>query len=135
MLIIIILAIVSAVSFGLYKYYDNHSYYFDDACIACSAVLGFSTIILVLLVLIIIVIHIMAPGDLAAGAAMREALVYQIENSMYTNDNDIGKKELLDEVREFNEDLARGKANVDNVWVGVFFPDELYENLELIDLP
>lgn len=135
MLIIIILAIVSAASFGLYKYYDKHSYYFDDAYIACSAVFGFSTIILVLLVLIVIVMHLMAPGDLAAGAAMREALVYQIENSMYTNDNDIGKKELYDEVREFNEDLARGKANVDNIWVGVFYPDELYENLELIDLP
>lgn len=135
MLIIIILAIVSAVSFGLYKYYDSHSYYFDDACIACNAVFGFSTIILVLLVLIIVITHLMAPGDLAANTARRESLVYQIENSMYTNNNDIGKKELYDEVREFNEDLARGKANVDNIWVGVFYPDELYENLELIDLP
>lgn len=135
MLIIIILAAVAAVSFGLYKYYDNHSYYFYDACIACRAVFGFSTIILVLLVLIIIVIHLMSPGDLAANTARREALVYQIENSMYTNDNDIGKKELLDEIRKFNEDLARGKANVDNVWIGVFYPDKLYENLEFIDLP
>lgn len=69
----------------------------------------------------------------AENQARYEALVYQMENEIYENDNDLGKKELYDEVREWNEDLAYGKAAMDNFWIGIFYANEVYENFEFID--
>ena len=56
------------------------------------------------------------------------------ENNLYDNDNDIGKKELMDEIREWNGDLAYRKAIQRNFWVGIYYPN-IYDNLEFIPLP
>lgn len=63
-----------------------------------------------------------------------ESLTYQLENNLYDNDNDIGKKELMDEIREWNEDLAYHKEIQRNFWVGIYYPN-VYDNLEFIPLP
>lgn len=63
-----------------------------------------------------------------------ELLTYQLENNLYDNDNDIGKKELMDEIREWNEDLAYCKKIQRNFWVGIYYPN-VYDNLEFIPLP
>lgn len=62
-----------------------------------------------------------------------DSLVYQLENNLYDNDNDLGKKELYNEIREWNEDLARGKAMQHDLWFGMFYPD-IYDNFKLIEL-
>lgn len=62
-----------------------------------------------------------------------EALVYQVENEVYNNDNDIGKYELYNQVREWNEDLANGKAKQYNFWYGIFYPN-IYDNFDYIKL-
>lgn len=72
-------------------------------------------------------------AEIAENQARYEALVYQMENEIYENDNDLGKKELYDEVREWNEDLAYGKAAMDNFWIGIFYVNEVYENFEFIE--
>lgn len=72
-------------------------------------------------------------ATVAEKQAKYEALVYQMENEIYENDNDLGKKELYDEVREWNEDLAYGKAAMDNFWIGIFYANEVYENFEFIE--
>lgn len=63
-----------------------------------------------------------------------ESLTYQLENNLYDNDNDIGKKELMDEIREWNGDLAYHKKIQRNFWVGIYYPN-VYDNLEFIPLP
>lgn len=63
-----------------------------------------------------------------------ESLTYQLENNLYDNDNDIGKKELMNEIREWNEDLAYHKEIQHNFWVGIYYPG-VYDNLEFIPLP
>lgn len=63
-----------------------------------------------------------------------ESLTYQLENNLYDNDNDIGKKELMDEIREWNEDLTYRKEIQRNFWVGIYYPN-IYDNLEFIPLP
>lgn len=60
-----------------------------------------------------------------------EALVYQMENDVYDNDNDLGKKELYNEVREWNEDLAYHQDIQNNLWFGVYYPN-IYNQFEFI---
>ena len=69
---------------------------------------------------------------LASMREKRNALVYQLENNLYDNDNDLGKKELYSEITEYNYDVAKGKIMQDNIWVYNLYAD-VYDDLELIE--
>ena len=71
---------------------------------------------------------------LASMQEKRSALVYQLENNLYDNDNDLGKKELYSEITEYNCDVAEGKIMQDNIWVYNLYSD-VYDELELIEFP
>ena len=75
-----------------------------------------------------------ADAYLASMQEKRSALVYQLENDIYDNDNDLGKKELYSEITEYNCDVAKGKTMRDNIWFYNLYAD-LYDNLELIEFP
>ena len=71
---------------------------------------------------------------LASMQEKRIALVYQLENDIYDNDNDLGKKELYSEITEYNCDVAKGKTMRDNIWLYNLYAD-VYDELELIEFP
>ena len=75
-----------------------------------------------------------ADAYLASMQEKRSALVYQLENDIYDNDNDLGKKELYSEITEYNCDVAEGKIKQDNILVYNLYPD-VYDDLELIEFP
>ncbi len=79
-------------------------------------------------------VYIGADASVAKWETQYESLTYQLENNLYDNDNDIGKKELMDEIREWNEDLAYCKEIQRNFWVGIYYPN-IYDSLEFIPLP
>ena len=73
-----------------------------------------------------------ADAYLASMQEKRSALVYQLENDIYDNDNDLGKKELYSEITEYNCDVAEGKIKQNNIWVYNIYPN-VYDELELIE--
>lgn len=71
-------------------------------------------------------------GQIAENTDRHESLTYQYENDLYDNDNDLGKKELMNEIRDWNEDLAWYRENQDDFWIGIFISN-IFDQLDFIE--
>lgn len=77
--------------------------------------------------------HINLKGTLLKIHQRYESLTYQYENDIYNNDNDLGKRDLMDDIQKWNEDLAWYREAQNDFWIGVFIPD-IYDQFEYIVL-
>ena len=131
MLIIIIAAITFGIGIAIAwiatEYWDNGVEYIG----AFFAVTGGVALIVSLLLLMII--HIDKPGTIEAMKTEYASLTYQYNNDLYENDNDVGKKELMKEIQEWNKKIARYKRQYKSPWIGWFVPDE-FANFDFIEL-
>ena len=99
-----------------------------------SDVLTFvSGIAAAIMLIVIIVNNVGVEAKIEANKQRYDSLVYQAENNLYENDNDLGKKELVNQIQEWNEDLSRGKALQDDFWVGIFYAD-IYDEFDFIPM-
>lgn len=106
----------------------------NNSHIVAMFILGVGICLLVISTFIFAINYIGTEASIAGWEKQYESLTYQLENNLYDNDNDIGKKELMDEIREWNEDLAYHKEIQRNFWVGIYYPN-VYDNFEFIPLP
>lgn len=111
-----------------------HFVWKDDEDIAELFVIPFvvSAAFMLLFGIIIACNYIGTSGYIASTKQTYNSLTYQLENDIYDNDNDIGKKELYDDVQRYNETIAKRKALQNDFWLGVFYPD-IYDQFELIE--
>lgn len=99
-----------------------------------SAVLAFVVGIAATTMLIFIIVNnVGVEAQVEANKQRYDSLVYQAENNLYENDNDLGKKELVNQIQEWNENLARGKILQDDFWVGIFYVD-IYDEFDFIPM-
>ena len=101
--------------------------------VAAVCILVVGIFLLTVSIVIFATNYIGVDASVAGWNKQYESLTYQLENNLYDNDNDIGKKELMDEIREWNEDLAYHKEIQRNFWIGIYHPN-VYDNLEFIPL-
>ena len=95
------------------------------------AIIGF--IVSIIMLVVIIVDNTNVDAYVAENQMRYEMLVYQYENDIYANDNDLGKRDLMEDIQEWNEDLAYYRKAQDDFWVGIFYPN-VYDQFEFIEL-
>ena len=95
-----------------------------------SVILG---IVVLSMSIFIIGTHMDVKANIAANEQIYASLVYQYENDIYDNDDDVvGKKQLYDQIQEWNKDLAGYKAKEKDFWLGIFYPN-IYDQFEFIE--
>ena len=97
-------------------------------------VIAFLSFLVSIIMLVVIVVNNTNVDSYVAENQMRyEMLVYQYENDIYDNDNDLGKRELMEDIQKWNEDLAYRRKAQDDFWVGIFYPN-VHDQFEFIEL-
>lgn len=105
----------------------------DDYFIGSAFMFGFGVLGVIISIVFLCVAYIGIDGDVERNQVRYDSLMYQYENCLYDNDNDVGKKELMSEIQSWNEDLAWGKTMQRNPWIGIYIPN-VYDQFDFIEL-
>lgn len=125
---LVVLSIVVCLGLAVYleKRFSDYSGPFH-----VIAIIGF--IVAIIMLIVIVVENTNVDAYVAENQMRYEMLVYQYENDIYDNDNDLGKRDLMEDIQEWNEDLAYYREAQDDFWVGIFHPN-VYDQFEFIEL-
>ena len=128
---ITLLAIITVVA-SIISYIALNKYDAEGLGIASATIAVFAGLALVVCSIVSICIHSSADATAAEYNTERQSLIYQLENNLYDNDNDLGKKDLYDQITEYNKDVVSGRELHDKFLTACFYPD-IYDDLELIE--
>ena len=118
------------VSLGLAVYVEKR---FGDYSGLFLVIAFLSFLVSIIMLVVIIVDNTNVDAYVSENQMRYEMLVYQYENDIYDNDNDLGKRDLMEDIRKWNEDLAYHRKAQDDFWVGIFYPN-VYDQFEFIEL-
>ena len=108
--------------------------YNDDLCYEAFITFGVIALIVVFIMgSIAFIDNTTKEATIARYQIKRDSLVFQLENNYYNNVVENGRENLMKEIYEFNATVVKGRINKENVWVGVFWPEDWYA-IEPIDL-
>lgn len=133
LLVIILVVSILAITLGTWMY-NNTKYDTDWLRGVGLLVMTITIICIVFSGLIIIGSYAGIDAKIAQDKEIYKSLTYQLENDLYDNDNDLGKKELYKEIEEWNKNVVYGQNIQDNFWFGIYWPN-VYDQFETIEYP
>ena len=130
---IFLITLIAVVVFSVLAIIFFDSYDFEWVSMLSTIIDVIAGFAFVVMLIVVIVNNVGVEASIEANKQRYESLIYQAENNLYENDNDLGKKELANQIQEWNEDLARGKALQNDFWVGIFYAD-IYDQFDFIPM-
>ena len=127
-MIFVICLIISIVSIVLAVLFDRNNYDIASLILGITAVPAVIATIIMLIVLILT--YVSCPRVEAKWQEQYASLNTRIEEHMYYPWE---RKQLIQEVQDWNEDFSAQKAAQSNLWVSIFNPESI-EGLDKIDL-
>lgn len=79
------------------------------------------------------VVNQCADSSTATYRIQYETLVYQLENGAYENVVEYNRKDLMNDICDYNSHVESGRILSKNPWIGVYCPED-WDNLPLIRL-
>ena len=116
---------------GVWCYFSAKNDYYDIPGVLPVLLTTFSSIGLIISIIIIIVTHGTTESYIAKNQVRYETLVYQYESDIY--DYDFSKRNVIDDIQTWNEDVVRCRELQDSFWFGIYYPN-IYDQFELIEL-
>ena len=133
MLIMICLIVGTILCFVVAGYCLNHWYDWTDLVGIISLALGMiGVVVLIVLTVEIITVHANPEGQLAAYQTEKAMLEYRLDQKEYLNDNNVGMTELMEDIAEYNSNLAEAQHGLQNPWVNWFYADYVNELTPII---
>ena len=127
------ITLIAVVVFTVLAIVFFDSWDFEWVSMLSTIFFAIAGIAFIVMLIVVIVNNVGVEASIEANKQRYESLIYQAENNLYENDNDLGKKELVNQIQEWNEDLARGKALQNDFWVGIFYAD-IYDEFNFIPM-
>jgi len=106
--------------------------YCNEFPFACGTIMVCAGIALLIMIPVAIGAHAAVDGDLKEFNNYRTAIVLKLESGLYADEFGIYDKEIVNEIRYYNECVINKQRYIDNFWIGVFKPNK-YAELTLID--
>lgn len=128
-MILIILLILAIICILIECFVDHWSTIYLIGSICCTIIITS----LIVLSLIAGYGYINKDAKYAELEVRRETLVYQLENVKYENQIELYKKELYDDILEFNKEIISGRVLSKNVLINIFYPVD-YNSIKLIEI-
>lgn len=91
-------------------------------------------IVAIIMLIFIIITNVSADGYKAANEERYKALMYKAQTEQCRDEFGLLNKDFIDEVQEWNEDVVQYKTYSQNVWIGIFYPENSFKDFETIDL-
>ena len=106
---------------------------FDEWYLIPGTIASVAIIAIVISLIIFACSYIGVNATITKNKQIYESLTYQYENAVFDEDDDvIGKKELYNQIQDWNEDLAYYQNIQDNFWVGIYYPN-VFDQFEFIE--
>ena len=100
--------------------------------VAATGIL-FSSIGLVVMLFLIPFCYIGSGAQKEALETRYELLTYRYENCVSNGDIDYSERELMRDIQDWNEKVAKGKVLQNDPWIGIYYPD-IWDDVEKIEL-
>lgn len=131
MLLIFLLVIITIVLFSISFKWNMETGLKEGIGFITLCISVVTCLVLISLIVISILQNIDSTAKIASKKQLYSSLVYQLENDIYNTD--VGKKELYNQITEWNQDIAYGKGIQHSIWIGCCWPN-IYDNFEVIEL-
>lgn len=115
--------------------YGKRKRVLEDILFASIITAIIAGIVVGIMLFVIVINYMSTPMTIAAREADRDTLVYEFTHDVYSDNGDdvVGKKELYNQIRDFNAQVASDHRAAKDFWVGIFVPDA-YLDIEPIPL-
>lgn len=131
MLLILVVLAIGIIAFVLMTIFDTFDF---DLPYLLSLTIGVISLVTVLVMLIsVVAVQTTTDSFIAKNNEEYKSLYYQATSGMFDGEETRSKKELVNQITSWNQEIVKGRINQDNIWINWFYR-HVYDQFKLIPI-